>query len=461
MQRVICFFKIVILLSAALSLSSCKLDTTITPTESADAGSEDPAPEVTNLTITQTTNNDVINSTNHNAFVVSGECSNLEQVRYTLGGVDHDTSCSNNAWSVSIDFSNTFLETITLTFSGIKASAVLTTVDRTFTKLFDPTEIVTLAGQASAGSADGVGSAASFTLLAGFASDGTYIYACDRSTHTIRRLNVTTNMVDTIAGVSGVTGTNNGAAATATFNQPNAIVYQSGYLYVADTNNHLIRRIHLATMQVETYAGSGVSGSLNGIGTAARFNRPHGLTSDGTFLWIADTANRIIRKINLSDAEVTTVAGTAGVVCTTDGKGAAASFNWPNAIVEVGDSVYVQENFRHSIRKIVKTTGVVTTYAGTSNSLGTQDGIGTAARFNRPTGIATDGNNLYVVDAANVTIRKISLANAQVTTIAGTVGVGGYTDGPALSATLNWLLGAFYHSNRLYITSTTYLRVLQ
>ena len=159
---------------------------------------------------------------------------------------------------------------------------------------------------------------------------------------------------------------------------------------------------------VTTYAGSAAaSGSTDGTGTAARFLAPQGITTDGTNLYVTDTSNHTIRQIVISTGVVITLAGSAGTSGTTDGTGTAARFSSPVEITTDGTNLYVADTSNHTIRQIVISTGMVTTLAGSAGTSGTTDGTGTAAKFNLPHGITTDGTHLYVVDQNNSTIRKI------------------------------------------------------
>jgi len=156
---------------------------------------------------------------------------------------------------------------------------------------------------------------------------------------------------------------------------------------------------------VTTLAGTVDNGSANGTGTSASFYYPRGITTDGTILYVADTSNNLIRKIVISTGVVTTVAGT-GSSGSANGTGTSASFNYPFGITTDGTNLYVGDSSNNLIRKIVISTGVVTTVAGTGSS-GSANGTGTSASFYYPQGITTDGTNLYVADYDNHLIRKI------------------------------------------------------
>ena len=174
---------------------------------------------------------------------------------------------------------------------------------------------------------------------------------------------------------------------------------------MADSSNHLIRKIVISTGVVTTVAGTGSSGSANGTGTSAGFNNPDGITTDGTNLYVADSYNHLIRKIVISTGEVTTVAGT-GSSGSANGTGTSASFDNASGITTDGTNLYVADSNNSLIRKIVISSGVVTTVAGGGSGRAT-NGTGTSASFNQPVGITTDGINLYVGDKLNYLIRKI------------------------------------------------------
>ena len=211
--------------------------------------------------------------------------------------------------------------------------------------------------------------------------------------------------VTTLAGTAGSSGSADGTGTAATFNQPYDGTVDNGNLYVTEFGNHLIRKIVISSGVVTTFAGTGSRGSADGTGTAASFNFPQGITNDGTNLFVADVGNHLIRKIVISSGVVTTIAGT-GSAGNADGTGTAASFNAPG-ITNDGTNLFVADRRNNTIRKVVISTGVVTTLAGTAGTSGTTDGTGTAALFNYPAGITSDGTSLYVTDNINHTIRKI------------------------------------------------------
>ena len=253
--------------------------------------------------------------------------------------------------------------------------------------------------------------------------------------------------VTTLAGTAGSSGSADGTGTAATFNQPYDGTVDNGNLYVTDFGNHLIRKIVISSGVVTTLAGTGSSGSADGTGTAASFYSPGGITSDGTNLFVAGINNHIIRKIVISSGVVTTFAGT-GSTGSSDGTGTAASFNLPFGITNDGTNLFVVDAQNHLIRKIVISSGVVTTFAGTG-SRGSADGTGTAASFNAP-GITNDGTNLFVADRRNNTIRKVVISTGVVTTFAGT-GSAGSADGTGTAASFNYPQSITHDGTSLFV----------
>jgi len=315
--------------------------------------------------------------------------------------------------------------------------------------------VSTLAGSAgNLGSADGTGPLARFNKPVGVTTDGAYLYVTDYTNSTIRKIDIASGSVATLAGIAGTRGTADGNRATASFYDPVGITTDGINLYVADSTNHTIRKIVIATGAVTTLAGTaGASGSTDGIGTMAKFYFPKGITTDGTNLYVADAGNNTIRKILIVTGAVSTLVGTAGTSGSADGIGIAAKFSWPEGITTDGTSLYVADG-NCTIRKVVIATGVVTTLAGIAGVSGSADGVGAAASFSTSKGITTDGTNLYVTDYANFTIRKIVITTGAVTTLAGNVGTMGSTDGTGSVASFFLPTGITTDGKSLYVTDT-------
>lgn len=282
--------------------------------------------------------------------------------------------------------------------------------------------VSTFAGQVdgAATRTEAIGVGAAFNTCRGIATDGVNLYIADYGNNTIRQIVIGTVAVSPFAGTDGVVaGFIDGTGNAATFHSPSGITYYNGYLYVSDTANNRIRKIEVSTKIVGTLAGApNVDGPVNagttdGTSVNAKFNGPQGITTDGTYVYVADTANNLIRRILISDGTTLTIAGT-GVAGTDNGAGNVAKFNLPTGIATDGTSLFVTDFGTHIVRRITGAATAATaadttvsTLAGTAATGGTVSGIGTAAQFNGPSGITTDGTNLYVSDYNGHTIRKI------------------------------------------------------
>lgn len=171
--------------------------------------------------------------------------------------------------------------------------------------------------------------------------------------------------------------------------------------------NHRIKRLSADLTTISPVAGGPFSGTVDGVGEAASFNQPLGLTQDGVGnVYVADTANHTIRRI-ATDGTVSTLAGLAGTSGAADGSGAAARFASPSGIAFGPDGdLYVSDRDNHRVRRVT-TAGVVTTYAGTT--VGFADGTPTGvAKFNSPAAVAVASNgDVLVADYSNARVRRI------------------------------------------------------
>jgi sugar lactone lactonase YvrE len=298
-----------------------------------------------------------------------------------------------------------------------------------------PAQVVNFSS--SAGNA-GQGSAlfAPFDQPAGMARDSAgNLYVTDSGNNCIREISGAGSVVSVFAGTPGVAGSNNGLPAFALFNQPVGLAVDgAGNVYVADSGNDTIREITTKGFVITLAGQVGVAGSVNATGTNALFNEPQGIALDAnTNLYVADYGNDTVRVITPAGV-VTTLAGLAGVPGSADGTGTSALFNEPQGVaVDGSTNVYVTDTANGTIRKITP-GGTVTTLAGYAGNLGSSDGTGTNAQFYQPEGITLDSaTNLYVADYFNQTIRKITPAGV-VVTLAGSPGLAGSVDGVTNSA---------------------------
>lgn len=258
--------------------------------------------------------------------------------------------------------------------------------------------------------------------------------------------------------VNGVVTTFAGGAGT-NFVTPSALVFDSvGNLYVTDAGAHNVRRITPAGA-ITTVAGSGTFASVDGTGTLASFKTPGGIVIDSSGnIFVGDAEAHVIRKISLAGA-VTTFAGTTDVKGSADGTGTAASFNDPSGLaIDAANNLYIADALNHKIRKITP-AGVVTTLAG-SGVAGSANGTGTAATFNLPVNLSIDAEGfLYVAEAQGNLIRKIS-PSGKVTTVAGG-GTGGDTADTGAGALFHGPTSVvFDKSKTLYVADGNKVRKL-
>ena len=294
--------------------------------------------------------------------------------------------------------------------------------------------VTTFAGAGFEGSNDGTGIAARFINPSGVAVDASgNIYVADTGNHLIRKITAV-GVVSTFAG-SRLQGSADGTGTAASFRYPSGVaVDASGNIFVADSSNHLIRKITAAGV-VSTFAGSGAEGSADGTGTAASFRYPYGVAVDASGnIFVADKNNHLIRKITAAGV-VSTFAG-SGAEGSDDSTGTAASFKYPNGVaVDASGNIFVADLGNHKIRKIIA-AGVVTTFAG-SGAAGRADGTGTDASFRYPNGVAVDASgNIFVADSNNHLIRKITAVGV-VSTSAGS-SFQGNDDGTGTAASFRY-----------------------
>ena len=352
------------------------------------------------------------------------------------------TDLSDNATYTGTGTATLTVRNATSAMSGDSFRCVLTNSNATATTspatmvVNPPLTVVTLAGLAgSSGFPDGTGSAARFASPSDVAVDSTgNVYVADTRNHTVRKV-TSAGVVTTVAGQAGASGSADGTGS-AKFNWPTGVAIDgAGNVYVADTDNDEIRKVTPAGA-VSTLAGvAGVTGSSDGSGSAARFYGPSGIVGDAAGnLYIADTLNNTIRKLTPAGL-VSTIAGAAGATGAIDAAGSAARFYGPQGLaLDSSGNLYVADTNNSALRKIVLASGAVTTVAGQAGIAGYSDGASSQALFRYPSGVAVDGSgNLYVVDTENSTLREVA-ASGLVSTLAGSTGSSGAVDGVGTAA---------------------------
>lgn len=311
----------------------------------------------------------------------------------------------------------------------------------------------------------GPATSAQMNFAYGVAADGAgAIYIVDSANHRVRRVDAA-GTIATVAGtgVAGYGG-DGGPAVAAQLNEPRGIALDAaGNLYVADLNNHRIRRVD-AGGTITTVAGTGAAGFSGdgGAATAAQLNSPFGVAADGAGrIYIADSANYRVRRVD-AGGTIATIAGIGTPGYGGDnGPALAAQFQFIFGIFRDGTgNLFLADGNNHRIRR-VDAGGTMTTVAGTGTSgFGGNGGSAVAAQLNFPAGVVVDGGGvLYIADAGNNRVRQVDTGGT-ITSVAGT-GTSGYggDGGPAMAAQLQFPFAlALGTRGLLYVADTANFR---
>ena len=302
------------------------------------------------------------------------------------------------------------------------------------------------------------------------------LYIAERNGWRVRKVFRSTGTITTVAGTGDAGYRGDGGPATqASIRAAGVAIDALGNLYISDYSNHVIRRVSATSQIITTFAGSGTAGSSGdgGVATAARLNEPHGMAVDpsGTFLYVSDSGNHKIRRIDLSSMIINTVAGNGTAGFSGDsGPATQATLNLNRSGIgfDPAGDLYIADSFNHRIRKVTMSSGTITTVAGSgtgpdgSLQFGGDGGPALQAKLARPRDVFVDeSSNLYIVDAHNSRLRKVDLGSGIITTIAGTGQYDFLGDGgPATQARLAFpWAGAVDSSGNIYISDTDNNRV--
>ncbi|MDX1957972.1 MAG: hypothetical protein SFU98_05335 [Leptospiraceae bacterium] len=286
----------------------------------------------------------------------------------------------------------------------------------------------------------------------GITTDGLNIYYAYNNLHTVWKYEIATGVNTQIAG-TGIAGSTDGAPLSSSFNAPSSLLFLNNALYITDFNNGSIRKLDFATNTVSTLitgkpfaygltsdgtylyysypnqverldlgtltstliAGATTTGYQDGTGATVRFNNyfnvSGGLTFDGTDLFINDIGNCSIRRIVISTGSVSTIAGSPPPtqICGTivDAIGTSSRLNVVDGILSDGTNLYFMENVNCVVRRITTSTLSVDTIAGLNNNCSLLDGTGSSARLSNPALLTTDGSRIYFTENSSGAIRRI------------------------------------------------------
>lgn len=263
-------------------------------------------------------------------------------------------------------------------------------------------------------STDGTGATASFVEPRQIVHLGGYLYVADIGAHRIRRVRIGTGETSTLAGdgTPAEQDSTDGTGATARFNAPGGIATDGTWLYVCDRDGFAVRRVHPMSGATTTLAGNGVNAdqeSTDGTGATAGFASPFVLAAIGQHLYVGN-GSRVLRVHKVTGATAFLAgAGAAGFQDSTDGTGATARFSNILGLGSDGVFLYVGDSGNQRVRRVVPDTGETTTVAGdgTAAHQDSTDGTGATARFSSPRGSAALGGRLYVADGGNHRVRIV------------------------------------------------------
>jgi len=362
---------------------------------------------------------------------------------------------------VLLDGSGNVLGTAYLSGTGVGGLAVLATGN-----------ILPVAGDGTSTGPPLAGDAATSASLDDPASvtvDGAgNLYIAGRGQNRIRKVTGATGIITTLAGNGTAAYAGDGLPSTdasVSVNEPGGVALDgAGNLYIADTGNNVVREISADSGTISTVAGTGSQGSAGdgGPATAATLNQPQGVTVDGSGnLYIADTANHRIRRVDAGTGVITTVAGDgfsnpatgAGGYAGDGGAATNAELNFPFAVAfDAAGNIYIPDSGNNAVRMVAAINGAITpsstitTFAGTGTAGDTGDGAAaTLATLSSPSGVAADAaGNVYIADTLNASIRKVSPATGFISTIArNNAGVYVFNSGGPYAVSINGPTGLF------------------
>lgn len=336
-----------------------------------------------------------------------------------------------------------------------------------------PASVSTFAGTGANGNGGDAGQAAAaqFNTPTHLEYDADWnVYVSDPGHHRVRVIDAS-GVIRSLAGDGnqGYAGDSVALATNARLRTPAGVATDAtrNRLFISDSVSHRVREVNLSTGIINTIAGTGAAGfgGDRELATAALLNAPSGLAFEvaDNLLYIADTGNNRIRCVNLTTGKIRTAAGTGAVGNTGDnGAPVAATLSAPTAVaVDAGGGLYIADTGNHRVRLV--SAGLITAFAGDgTQGFGGDGGAAAAAQLDAPCGVAVDSaGHLYIADRGNRRVRKVDATNGDIETFAGTGANGdGGDDGPAIAATFNTVCAVAVDSaDDVYIVDRGHHRV--
>jgi thiol-disulfide isomerase/thioredoxin len=277
--------------------------------------------------------------------------------------------------------------------------------------------LVDTIGSGERGASDGAFDKASFYRSQGMALDGDTLYVADTENHLIRRIDLKARAVETIAG-TGKQSTDyfkQGPGRSIGLNSPWDLQLAGRVLYIAMAGPHQIWKLDLDKGEVSTFAGSGREARLDGALLEAGFAQPSGIASDGKTLYVADAEANIIRAIDVAGGQVRTlVGGDLFEFGDVDGNGDDVRLQHPLGLLAVGDKLFLADTYNHKIKELDPRQRKVQTLVGTGKP-GQTDGI--SPSFYEPGGLSVANGKLYVADTNNHAVRVVDLKTKETSTL--------------------------------------------
>lgn len=285
-------------------------------------------------------------------------------------------------------------------------------------------KIIHLIGTGKSGLSDGSFREAQFFSPQGIAldADNQILYIADTENHALRRICLKQEIVETIAGTgeqSHYIRPHGGICLETALNSPWDLVKVGNSLFIAMAGSHQIWEMRLETGMIQTYAGSGAEACVDGELSESAFAQPSGITTDGRELYIADSEVSSIRSVGLTEnPQVRTVCGSGALFGfgDIDGTGLEARLQHCLGVEYAQDYLWVADTYNHKIKRVDPHSGTCTTILG-NGEVGHQDGEGIDTRFCEPSGISATSCYLYIADTNNHAIRRVELETLRVTTL--------------------------------------------